>query len=215
MAFFGRGKRQNRSEPLETSPGVSAREEEDTPTDTFVMFSVPASKLSGMDVATGPCVPIPGRKHALCSVHSQEGPERLDQMLALFTLLGGREGERTDAMQLLEARGPGRLYLCSERFVQLMADENHHQIHLADEDKAAGDKELTRFVAELRRLDVLWMATGGWHKRQVSTRNKLTARIPYARWAQEKGQPVYCWYGPATPEYVIVQSQGPYAGSGH
>ena len=60
--------------------------EDDAPTDNFVIFSVPTVQLNAMDVATGPCVPVPGRKHALRSVHNQQGPERINQMLALFTL---------------------------------------------------------------------------------------------------------------------------------
>lgn len=166
-----------------------------------------------MDVAAGPCVPLPGRKHALRSVHSQQGPERVEQMLALFTLLGGDEDGMPDAMQLIEERGPGRLYRCSDRFVQLMAEQSRHELRLIDQDEKDGDMELTRFVTELARLDAAWMATGGWHTQMVGTRNRLAGRISYARWAQEKRQPVYCWYGPPVSEYALVHGQGPYPGS--
>lgn len=191
-----------------------AVQDDDTPAETFVMFSVPESKLRGMDVATGPCVPVAGRKHALRSPHSQQGPERLEQMLALFIILGGTEDELPDAMQLVEARGPGRLYRCSDRFVQLMAEQNRHELLLIAEDEENGDNDYALSMAEFERLDAAWMATGGWHRSQVSTTNKLP-RIAYARWAQDKGQSVFCWYGPPVPEYIIVRGEGPYPGKNH
>lgn len=209
MAFLRRVTRR----PVGEMPlGGVIEGEDDTPIDTFVIFSVPTAKLRGMDVATGPCVPIPGRKHALRSVHSQQGPERIDQMLALFTLLGGNADELPDAMQLVEEHGPGRLYRCSDRFVQLMADQSRRELGLIDQDEEDGDNQGTRFAAEIARLDAGWMATGGWHKRMVSTRNRLAARISYVRWAQEKQQPVFCWYGSPVPEYVVVHGHEPYPG---
>ena len=46
-----------------------------------------------MDVRTGPCVPLPGRKHSIKSVHSQDYGETPDQTAALFTVLTGKVSE--------------------------------------------------------------------------------------------------------------------------
>jgi hypothetical protein len=164
-----------------------------------------------MDVAAGPCVPLPGRKHSLRSVHQQQGPERPEQMRALFVVLGGAERDRETALELIEQRDRGTLFRCSDRFLQLMADENERQIHLSAQDTADGDPHSSRSVRRQEELDAAWMATGQWHRGQVSTRNRLV-RIAWARVAQEKGQALYCWYGPSVREYVIVSGQGPYPG---
>jgi len=104
------------------------------PEDTCVVFTVPEKRLSAMDVEYGPCVPVPGRKHPLVSVHQQEGPERPDRMAALHLALTGRTSD--DALQLAQDRNGGRLYRCSDRFVDAMADANELLVRLADEDRA-------------------------------------------------------------------------------
>jgi hypothetical protein len=73
-------------------PGRSAgstgfKAPDDKPEQTVVIFTTPDERLSAMDVVTGPCVPVGGRKHALVSVHQQEGPERPEQMAALYWVL--------------------------------------------------------------------------------------------------------------------------------
>jgi hypothetical protein len=68
-----------------TARGAAAEK----PEQTAVIFTVPEKRLLAMDVATGPCVPAGGRKHLVVSVHHQEGPERPEQMAALYWLLTG------------------------------------------------------------------------------------------------------------------------------
>jgi hypothetical protein len=90
-----------------------------------------------------------------------------------------------------------------------MAEANKALVARADEDKARKDRPLTTFVSKLKELDDRWMAATRWPSTQKGTRNKL-ARLGWARIAREKGQAVYCWYGPSVPEYVVVAASGPY-----
>jgi hypothetical protein len=184
---------------------------DDTPATTCVIFTVPQKRLAEMDVATGPCVPLPGRKRALRGVHSQEGRETPEQMRAFFVVLGGPQSGRETALELIATNGPGSLYRCSDEFVALMRTVNEESIRLSDLDKSHGDEELTLFTTHERELDAAWMEVGKWHKAQVSTWNKLY-RKAWAREAQEKQQSIYCWYGPPIPEYVVVAGSGPYPG---
>jgi hypothetical protein len=80
------------------------------PATTCVIFTVPEKRLTAMDVSTGPCVAVGRRKHALQSVHQQEGHERPEQMAALFTVLKGKDSE--GSLELLEERESGQLYRC-------------------------------------------------------------------------------------------------------
>jgi hypothetical protein len=179
----------------------------DDPPGTCVVLTAPENRLSAMDVATGPCVPLQGRKRSLVSVHQQEGPERLDQMAALFTALKGHPSE--EALQLVEQRGEGGLYRCSDDFVDAMADANQLLVRLSDEDRTRKDADLTTFAAQRRQFDEAWMQAAQWHASMVSTQNRLS-RLGKARIAREKEEQLFCWYGPKVPEYVVVAGRGPY-----
>jgi hypothetical protein len=174
---------------------------------TCVVFTVPEGRLSEMDVATGPCVPRDGRKRSLVSVHSQEGPETPEQTAALFRALTGRSAD--DVLHLIEHGARGRLYRCSEAFIDAMADANQQLVELAAEDKARKDRELTTFSAKRKELDDRWIAAAEWPASMKSTRNRLV-RLGLARAAREKEQALYCWYGPSVPEYAVVAGRGPY-----
>lgn len=187
------------------------RGKDDTPATTCVIFTVPEKRLTEMDVATGPCVPLPGRKRALRGVHWQEGRESPEQMRAFYVVLGGSPSGRESALELVAASGPGSLYRCSDEFVALMRAANDEAIRLGDLGKTNGDEELTVFTTHQQELDAAWMEAGDWHKAQVSTWNKLY-RSGWARDAQQKSQSIYCWYGPPIPEYVVVAGTGPYPG---
>ena len=184
---------------------------DDTPATTCVVFSVPEKSLREMNVATGPCVPLPGRKRALRGVLWQDGPETPKQMRALFDVLGGAHSERKSALELIATSGPGSLYRCSEEFVTLMRRENEEAVRLSNLDEANGDKGYRLFVANREKLDAAWLKAGEWHRSLVGTGNKF-GRLGWARIAQEKDQPLYCWYGPPVPEFVVVSGSGPYPG---
>jgi hypothetical protein len=193
-----------RSDPV---PSTGADAPDDMPRQTAVIFSVPENRLSAMDVATGPCVPVGGRKHAVVSVHQQQGPERPEQMAALYSVLTGRSPD--EALHLIDEKDGSRLYLCSDGFVDAMADTNQLLVRLGDADKERGDRSFSSFTAKMAELDAAWMEAGNWHSAMVSTSNRLM-RMGKARLAREKGQPLYCWYGPQLREYVVVSGRGPY-----
>ena len=159
-----------------------------------------------MDVATGPCVAIAGRKHALVSVHQQEGPETPGQTAALYRVLTGRRDD--DVLHAVEHRGQGSLYVCSPGFLNAMVDANDLLCRLADDDRANRDRHLTSFAAQRAAWSEAWMAAVDWPREMVSTLNRL-GRIGKARIAKEKGQELYCWYGLAVPEHVVVSGSGP------
>ena len=138
-------RRRSAERPIDLGPSSGADPEDDKPKQTAVVFTVPEKRLSAMDVATGPCVPVGGRKHALVSVHQQEGPERPDQMAGLYSVLTGQSPD--EALQLLEERGGSCLYRCSDGFVDAMADANELLVRLGDADKERNDPSLSSFVA--------------------------------------------------------------------
>jgi hypothetical protein len=126
-------------------------------------------------------------------------------MAALYTALSGLASD--DALQLVDQRNEGRLYRCSAAFVDAMADVNELLVRLGDEDRERGDKLFTTSAAQRNEFDIAWMRTADWHASMVSTRNRLT-RLGKARIAREKMQPLFCWYGPKVPEYVVVAGRG-------
>ena len=177
-----------------------------TPTHTCVVFTAPEKRLAAMDVALGPCVPLPGRKTSIVSVHQQEGPERPEQMTALYTVLTGDAPD--GVLTLVSQREGGRLYRCSDEFVAVMANTERILATLAEADRGNRQFEGTPYDEKVAELDAAWLRLGNWHSAMVSTRNRLF-RLAKARIAQEKGQPLFCWYGRPVPEYVVVQGSGP------
>ena len=132
-------------------------------------------------------------------------------MAALYTALSGHPSE--DALQLVDQGSKGRLYRCSDAFVNAMADANELLVRLSDEDRRRGDADFTTFAAQRRQFSDAWMQAAEWHASMVSTQNRLF-RLGKARIAREKAQPLFCWYGPKVPEYVVVAGRGPYPGTG-
>lgn len=117
-----------------------------------MIFTVPEKRLSAMDVSTGPCVAVGGRKHALRSVHQQEGPERPEQMSTLFTVLTGKDSE--GALELLEETESGQLYRCSPAFFDALVKADQTLARLARD-------EPVLFHARREELDHQWMQIGG------------------------------------------------------
>jgi hypothetical protein len=86
-----------------------------------------------------------------------------------------------------------------------MADANERQLRLADEE--AGNAELPGFSAAQDDIDRAWMAAADWPRSVVSTKNRLV-RLGNARVARTRGQELYCWHGPAVPQFVISRQRG-------
>lgn len=184
---------------------------DDTPQQTAVIFTVAEDRLADMTVAMGPCVAAVEGRDPLVSLHQQQGPERPDQMAALYTALTGDAS--TDVLLLVAEERGSRLYRCSDPFVDAMADANELLNRLGDEDEARGDESYSSQQAKFAELDAAWMTAADWHSAMVSTRNRLI-RMGWARVARESGQPLYCWYGPRLREYTVVHGRGPYPPEG-
>jgi hypothetical protein len=176
---------------------------------TVVVFTVPSSRLAEMDVATGPCVPRPGKKTSLSSPLTQDGGETRELTKALYTALTGNDAK--DSLVILGRSGDGVLSKFSREFLDAMADANERQLRLADADEEAGNADLPGFSAAQDDIDRAWMAAADWPRSVVSTKNRLV-RLGSARVARERGQELYCWHGPAVPQFVIVQGSGGYPG---
>jgi hypothetical protein len=191
----------------------SSREKEERARLTAVIFSVPERRLSAMVVAAGPCVPLPERKTSVASVHAQVGYETPAITSTLFRVLTGRDD--TELLTLIAREGEGRLYCFSDRFVAAMAEASRHLIELSHESPSPphGEEDGTPFGLQLTRWDEAWMREADWPLEMASTRNRVH-RIGQARVAQEKGLPLYVWYGPRVPEYVVASGTGPYPGKG-
>lgn len=176
---------------------------------TAVIFSVPERRLSAMDVAVGPCVPLPGRKTSVASVHAQEGYETPAITSALYRVLTGLND--AELLTLLSEDGEGRLFRFADRFVAAMAEASRHLLTLipGSPPPPDGEEDTTPFGLQRGRWDEAWMSQAEWHPEMVSTRNRLH-RIGKAREAQEKGLSLYVWYGPRVPEYVVASGTGPY-----
>ena len=174
-----------------------------------VLFTFPERKLAAMDVALGPCVPLPGARGPLCSPLTQGVGETPQLTAALYQALTGRPAD--EALEMLVREGIGTLSRCTDPFVAAMADANETLLRLADEDEANGDQDLPRFVAQQDAYDAAWMACGRWPSSVVSTSNRLV-RMGSARVARETGQTLYCWHGPSVPQFTVVSGHGPYPG---
>jgi hypothetical protein len=174
-----------------------------------VVFTVPEDKLASMDLALGPCVPLPGRKRPLRSPLNQHVGETRLLTAALYSALTGNPAD--EALERFSQAGDGVLSRCTDRFVDAMADANKLLLRLADEDEAGGDRALTTFAKQQRAYDRAWMAAGAWPLAVVGTRNRLV-RMGSASLAREKGQPLYCWHGPSVPQFLLVTGHGPNPG---
>jgi hypothetical protein len=176
-----------------------------------VVFAVPEATLrASMRTATGPCVPTADHQPALCSPLEQHGGEEPRTTAALYAVLTGRSA--SEALEPVDEDGPGRLFVCSRPFVEAMANMNAELQSLGDEDDAAGDRLLPRFTARLDELDRAWLAAGRWPEHFLGVRNRLAPRLGRATEAITSGHPLWCWYGPSVPQFVVVQGSGPYRG---
>lgn len=171
-----------------------------------VVFTVPPDRLRRMDVATGPCVPRAGLKRPLQGALAQDLGESPAQSAALFTTLTGQAPER--ALVVLEEAGRGRLSVCSETFLNAMADTCEEHLALADADRAAGRKDLPTFVRAQEELAGAWRQAVRWPRHVVPLGQRL-GRLGWARQARLEDQPLYMWHGPSVPMLGIATGRTP------
>ncbi len=118
---------------------------------TVVVFTVPEQRLREMQVADGPCVALRGRRRPLVGPIRQDGGEYPHHTAALYTVLTGQPAD--GALQLSERQGRGALYVCSQAFVDAMADAALLLGRLADEDEARGRLELPSVFEQRAKWD--------------------------------------------------------------
>lgn len=176
-----------------------------------VVFTVSEATLrAAMGTAAGPCIPVADGQSPLCSPLQQDGDEDPHHTAALYEVLTG--GPASDALEAVDDDAPGRLFVCSKPFVDAMAEANAVLQRLGDEDDDAGDRHLPRLTTRLDALDVAWLHAAAWPRHYVSVRNRLAPRLGRASEARTTGNPLWCWYGPRVPEFVVQAGQGPYQG---
>jgi hypothetical protein len=176
---------------------------------TAVVFTCPEADLARFSVTTGPCVPPTGSERPLVSRLLQDGGETPALTAALYTALTGRPA--ADALRVVEQRGRAVLSVCSDHFLDAMADCCEESLRLADEDEEKGDKNLTIFGAQQDAICNAWMRAGRW-PRQVAGLQNRAVRLGTAREARQAGQRLFVWHGPSVPQFIVVAGQGPYPG---
>lgn len=178
---------------------------------TVVVFTVPEERLRELDVATGPCVPLPGRRRPLVGPLRQDGGEYPRHAAALYTVLTGRPA--AGALHLVQQQGRGALYVCSQPFLAAMADASRLLTRLAEEDEVRGEKDLPSFFAKRAEWDRTWLRLGDWPRDVESTAARLD-RLHWAAEAGERGHPLYVWHGPYVETSTVHASQRGDGGSG-
>jgi hypothetical protein len=167
-----------------------------------VVFTTPERELRHMDVATGPCVPAGGRRRALAGPSRQDLGETPRHTAALLTALTGQPA--ADALEVVAREGKGILHVCTEGFLNAMADAREELVRLVAEDQATGSR---LWEARMEQYDKAWRTATKWPRRVESTSHRFD-RLHWALTARERGQPLYCWHGPSAPMYEVVTHPG-------
>ncbi|OMQ15523.1 hypothetical protein A7K94_0208805 [Modestobacter sp. VKM Ac-2676] len=168
-----------------------------------VVFTAPERELRRMEVAIGPCVATGGRKRALAGLTRQDLGETPRHTAALLTALSGEAAP--GALEVVAREGKGVLHVCTERFVNAMAEAREELVRLAAEDQARG----TRLWDErVEQYEQSWRTATTWPRRVESTSHRL-GRLHWALTARERGHPLYCWHGPSAQTYEVVAQSAP------
>ncbi len=139
-------------------------------------------------------MPSPGKRRPLVSVHWQHYGDRPEHMTALYQVLTGRPP--SGAWDEVKAADTSILATFSDDFRSALAS-------LRDTDQDV--------LVTLDEVAARWLEAAPWPSDQRVEglgRNRLSGMIGLANKAIEKQSPLYCWFGPAVPEYVIVSGQG-------
>jgi hypothetical protein len=112
-------------------------------------------------------------------------------MRALYHVLTGDDSE--SALTVVAAAGQAELAVLADRFVAALVD-------VADA-YARNEQEMLDDIARRWATAVVWPAS---MRIEGLSQTRLPARAVTAAGARKRGQPMYCWRGPAMKEYVVV-----------
>jgi hypothetical protein len=156
-----------------------------------VLFTASDREVDRIDVEVGPCVPAPARKKPLVSVHRQWS-DTPAQFCALFAVLGG---DPSRAWTELRRGHSSLLVKISDAFAHDLARMSMRALQADAEAR----------LDEVKSVAERWLRAADWPPDQLARglESRLVPDMGWARLAAEKGQSLYCWFGPAVPEYVI------------
>ena len=188
-SIFGRGLRQASS----TESRFDA---------VVVVFTRSDRAIARLDIATGPCVALPGRKRPLVGVTNQR-PGEPSRYEALHRVL---VDPAPDPWASVVCSGPGCLRRFGDAFVAAMADQNRENLRRQRERPGDYDWIFEPERAVLRR----WMPSVAWPvgaSYVPSEASEMGALAAWARIAEERRDGLYCWSGPGfnpwtTPERI-------------
>jgi hypothetical protein len=92
--------------------------------------------------------------------------------------------------------------------VSAVAEKNAELEQLADEDDTRSDQSLITFRAGLDALGRVWLEAADWPPHVVGIRNRLVPRLGLGTVRQGTETPLWCWYGPAVPRFLVTSGLG-------
>jgi hypothetical protein len=156
----------------------------------YVVFTATDRDIARMDVARGPCVPLPGRKRPLVGPFGMMVGTPRD-LEALFRISPARSNS---PWALKETSGPGRLYVFDAAFSNWLAGLSEaYQFRPKDDPKSI---EWTDHV--LPNLVRRWADEIGSGEWRLPSWN-IAGAAGSAKSAARKQQRLYAWFGPQAP----------------
>jgi hypothetical protein len=150
-----------------------------------VVFTCKPKTAAAIDITKGPCVPAPGKRRPLLSVHRQHYGDRPEHLTALYQVLT----DRPEAGAWAEVRRTGEAMLAtfSGDYCSALANLRMGPQNLPE--------KLTEFA-------IRWIEVTNWPSSQLPERlsyDRLVNMVGRASKALEKQTPLYCWFGPSQP----------------
>lgn len=151
-----------------------------------VVFTCPPTIAAALDLATGPCVPAPGKRQPLVSVRRQQHGDRPEHLTALYQILTGRP--EAEAWAEIKRTGDAMLATFSDGYRSALVG-----LRSGQQDPPG---TLTEFA--IRWMEVNWPSS----LPARLSRNRLQRMAGSATRAAEKQTPLYCWFGPSQPSPI-------------
>ena len=152
-----------------------------------VVFTCQPKIAAALDITNGPCVPAPGKRQRLVSVHRQQHGDRPEHLTALYQVLTDRP--EAEAWADVKRTGEATLARFSDDYRAALAS-----LRSGQQDPPG---KLTEFA--IRRMEVT-----NWPSSLPArlSRNRLDRMAGSATRATERRTPLYCWFGPSQPSPI-------------